>query len=56
MDRFNKSINLLVEDTFYTRVSSKDTDGDIYVFESTRIKEEGPLSISILVRMNGGML
>jgi mannose-6-phosphate isomerase-like protein (cupin superfamily) len=41
-DRFNKSITLLEGDTFYTKVSSKDTDGDIYVFESTRIKEGGP--------------
>ncbi|WP_436488753.1 hypothetical protein [Chitinophaga sp. ARDCPP14] len=53
-DRFNKSINLLEGDTFYTKVSSKDTDGDIYVFESIRMKE-GPLSISISIRMNGGM-
>ncbi|MEZ2444644.1 cupin domain-containing protein [Chitinophaga sp. RCC_12] len=42
MDRFNKSINLLEGDTFYTKVSSKDTDGDIYVFESIRMKEGGP--------------
>ncbi|MET0244007.1 MAG: cupin domain-containing protein, partial [Flavitalea sp.] len=41
-DRFDKSISLLEGDTFYTKVSSKDTDGDIYVFESTRVKEGGP--------------
>ena len=41
-DRANKSITLLEGDTFYTKVSTKDTEGDIYVFESTRIKEGGP--------------
>ncbi|RZJ99297.1 MAG: cupin domain-containing protein, partial [Flavobacterium sp.] len=41
-DRFDKSISLLEGDTFYTKVSTKDTDGDIYVFESTRVKEGGP--------------
>lgn len=41
-DRFDKSISLFEGDTFYTKVSTKDTDGDIYVFESTRVKEGGP--------------
>ena len=41
-DRFEKPITLFEGDTFYTKVSTKDTDGDIYVFESTRIKEGGP--------------
>ncbi|MGF7042660.1 cupin domain-containing protein [Mucilaginibacter lappiensis] len=41
-DRFDNSIGLLEGDTFFTKVSTKDTDGDIYVFESTRIKEGGP--------------
>lgn len=41
-DRFEKPISLLEGDTFYTKVSTKDSDGDIYVFESTRVKEGGP--------------
>lgn len=42
-DRFDKSITLFEGDTFYTKVSTQDTDGDMYVFESTRIKEGGPI-------------
>jgi len=42
-DRFDKSISLFEGDTFYTKVSTKDTDGDMFVFESTRIKEGGPI-------------
>jgi mannose-6-phosphate isomerase-like protein (cupin superfamily) len=41
-DRFDKSITLFEGDTFYTKVATKDTDGDIFVFESSRIKEGGP--------------
>ena len=41
-DRSDKSISLFEGDTFYTKVATKDTDGDIYVFESSRIKEGGP--------------
>jgi mannose-6-phosphate isomerase-like protein (cupin superfamily) len=41
-DRSGKPIGLMEGDTFYTKVSTKDTDGDIYVFESTRVKEGGP--------------
>lgn len=41
-DRFDKRISLLEGDTFSTKVSTKDTDGDIYVFESVRVKEGGP--------------
>ena len=41
-DRFDKSISLFEGDTFSTKVSTKDTDGDIYMFESTRIKKGGP--------------
>ncbi len=41
-DRIDKSISLLEGDTFDCKVSAKDTDGDIYVFESTRVKEGGP--------------
>jgi mannose-6-phosphate isomerase-like protein (cupin superfamily) len=41
-DRFDKSISLMEGDTFYTKVSTSDTEGGIYVFESTRIKNGGP--------------
>ena len=41
-DRNNKAINLLEGDTFYTKVSTEDSDGDNYTFESTRLKEGGP--------------
>ncbi|HKO79235.1 MAG TPA: cupin domain-containing protein [Chitinophagaceae bacterium] len=42
-DRFDKSISPFEGDAFYTKVSTKDTDGDMYIFESTRIKEGGPV-------------
>ncbi|AQG82432.1 cupin domain-containing protein [Spirosoma montaniterrae] len=41
-DRFDKPISLLEGDTFSTKVSTKDTDGDLYMFESIRVKEGGP--------------
>jgi mannose-6-phosphate isomerase-like protein (cupin superfamily) len=41
-DRNEKPLSLFEGDTFCTKVSAKDSDGDIYVFESTRIKEGGP--------------
>jgi mannose-6-phosphate isomerase-like protein (cupin superfamily) len=41
-DRFNEPITLYEGDTFYTKVSSKDTNNDIYIFETTRIKKGGP--------------
>lgn len=41
-DRLDKSISLLEGDTFFSKIASKDTNGDIYVFESTRVKEGGP--------------
>ncbi|WP_342084290.1 cupin domain-containing protein [Dyadobacter sp. OTU695] len=42
-DRFDKNISPFEGDTFYCKVSTKDTDGGMYVFESTRIKEGGPI-------------
>lgn len=42
-DRFNKSISPFEGDVFYTKVSTKDTEGGMFVFESTRIKEGGPI-------------
>lgn len=41
-DRGGKPISLFEGDTFYTKVSTSDSDGDVFVFESTRIKEGGP--------------
>ena len=41
-DRFDKPITLLEGDTFYTKISTNDTEGDLYVFESTRVKKGGP--------------
>lgn len=41
-DRFDKPISLFEGDTFFTKVSSRDSDGDVFVFESTRLKEGGP--------------
>jgi len=41
-DRFNDSIFLHEGDIFYCKVSTKDTDGDMYIFESTRGKKGGP--------------
>jgi mannose-6-phosphate isomerase-like protein (cupin superfamily) len=41
-DRINKSINLFDGDTFDCKIATKDTDGDMYVFESVRVKEGGP--------------
>ncbi len=41
-DRFDKSLALFEGDTFYCKVSTKDTDGDVYMFESTRLKKGGP--------------
>ncbi|MDF2193441.1 cupin domain-containing protein [Paraflavitalea sp. CAU 1676] len=42
-DRHGKSLSLFEGDTFYCKVSSEDTDGGMYMFESTRIKEGGPI-------------
>jgi len=41
-DRFSKQISLFEGDTFFTKIATQDTGGDMYVFESTRIKEGGP--------------
>jgi hypothetical protein len=41
-DRFEKYISLFEGDTFYCKVSSKDTGGDMYIFESVRDKKGGP--------------
>lgn len=41
-DRFQKPIALMEGDVFCTKISSRDTNGDMYVYESTRSKEGGP--------------
>lgn len=40
--RNDQAMALFEGDSFHTKVGTKDTDGDIYVFESSRIKEGGP--------------
>jgi mannose-6-phosphate isomerase-like protein (cupin superfamily) len=41
-DRYDESISLHGGDIFFCKVSTKDTDGDIYIFESIRGKKGGP--------------
>ena len=41
-DRFGQAISLFEGDTFYTKVSTKDTNGQMYVYESSRVKKGGP--------------
>ncbi len=41
-DRFDKPITLFGGDTFYTKISTLDTAGGLFVFESTRLEEGGP--------------
>jgi mannose-6-phosphate isomerase-like protein (cupin superfamily) len=41
-DRFDKPRSLFQGDTFFTKVSTEDSGGGVYVFESTREKEGGP--------------
>lgn len=42
-DRFNKSSSPANGVVFYTKVSTKDTDGGMCVFESTLVEEGGPV-------------
>jgi hypothetical protein len=53
-DRFGKPISLFDGDTFNTKISTADTDGDVYVFESTRVKEGGPSFLCITSKMSFG--
>ena len=41
-DRNDKSISLFEGDNFFCKVGTKDTDGDMYIFESVRNKKGGP--------------
>ena len=42
-DRFDKILSIFDGDRFFCKVSGKDTDGDMYIFESTRDREGGPI-------------
>ena len=42
-DRFNRPQSLFQGDTFTTKIATADTGGDLYVFESSRVKEGGPV-------------
>jgi mannose-6-phosphate isomerase-like protein (cupin superfamily) len=41
-DRTGRPLSVMEGDTFYTKLSGGDTNNDLYVFESTRVKEGGP--------------
>jgi mannose-6-phosphate isomerase-like protein (cupin superfamily) len=41
-DRNDKPITLLEGDVFYTKIASADTEGDVFIFESTRKVNGGP--------------
>ena len=41
-DRYDSPIAIYDGDIFYTKIGTKDTDGDLYSFESTRLKKGGP--------------
>jgi quercetin dioxygenase-like cupin family protein len=41
-DRFDNPIELYEGDAFYCKVSGKDTNGNLYIYESTRAKKGGP--------------
>lgn len=41
-DRFDKSFSIFEGDTFYCKVSTEDTNGNMYVIETTRDKKGGP--------------
>ncbi|MFA6247608.1 MAG: cupin domain-containing protein [Mucilaginibacter sp.] len=40
--RAEKPMTLFEGDTFFTKISTADTEGDMYVYESTRVKKGGP--------------
>lgn len=42
-DRTNQPMALFEGDTFLTKIATADTDGDLYVYESRRMKEGGPM-------------
>ena len=42
-DRFDKCITARESDSYCCKISTKDTDGDMYAFETIRIKKGGPV-------------
>lgn len=42
-DRFDKILRPFKGDDFFCKISGQDNDGDMYVFESTREEEGGPI-------------
>lgn len=42
-DRTNQPLSLFEGDTFLTKIATADTNSDLYVFESRRVKEGGPV-------------
>ncbi len=41
-DRFDNPFTRQPGDIIYNKVSASDTDGDLYIFDTTRVKEGGP--------------
>lgn len=41
-DRYGKPLSPFTGDKFYCKVSTEDTGGDLYIFDSTRMAEGGP--------------
>lgn len=41
-DRFDVPITLMEGDTFFTKIATADTDGELFAFESTRVVNGGP--------------
>ncbi|HEX7847148.1 MAG TPA: cupin domain-containing protein [Chitinophagaceae bacterium] len=41
-DRFDNPFTRIPGDMIYNKVSASDTDGDLYIFDTTRIQEGGP--------------
>jgi quercetin dioxygenase-like cupin family protein len=41
-DRYDNPIHIFDGDTFYVKIGTADTDGDLFAFESTRGKKGGP--------------
>jgi hypothetical protein len=54
-DPNEESISLHEGDVFFCKLSTNDTDGDLYIFESTRGKKVDRPFIIILSRTKGGI-
>lgn len=42
-DRYGKQLSMFGGDTFYCKVSANDTNNSMYIFESSRVAEGGPI-------------